>query len=62
MASIRISAALRDHVVAGLLRHRFNVEELELREDISWEKYDHAAVPKISIKGKIFYPEGARGV
>lgn len=33
MASIRISAALRDHVVAGLLRHRFNVEELELREE-----------------------------
>lgn len=32
MASTRITAALRDHVVAGLMRHRFNIEELAITE------------------------------
>lgn len=33
MASTRITAGLRDHIVAGLLRHRFNLEQLAINEE-----------------------------
>jgi hypothetical protein len=32
MSSTRITAALRDHVIGGLMRHRFNIEELAITD------------------------------
>lgn len=58
MASTRITAGLRDHVVAGLLRHRFNLEELALSEE--QERIDKRAAERTQGAYEMVFTEAER--